>query len=254
MSAVDKAVRGIPALDRTDLASKLRLEGRHWWYRGRHAVLSAALDRVGIRSASAVLDAGCGTGHNLGLLAPIGPVTGADLNPEAVRIARTRGIDACCAPLEALPFAASRFDLAVCLDVLEHVDDDTAALGELRRVTRNGGTLVLTVPAYPALAGEHDQAAGHVRRYSRRVLLERADAVGLRPVLVTHFNLILLPIAVAVRTAHRRESAFPKSDLVRTPAALDGVLNMPMQFEARLIRAGVDLPAGLSILTVLVKP
>lgn len=254
MSAtLDEAVRGIPVLDRTDLTRKVTLEDRHWWYRGRRAVVSAALDRAGMRSASAVLDAGCGTGHNHGLLAPLGPVTATDLNPEAVRIARGRGIDACCSPLEQLPFGDSRFELVVCLDVLEHIDDDAAALRELHRVMRSGGTLVVTVPAYPGLLGEHDQAAGHVRRYSRRLLVERADGLGLRPVFVTHFNSILLPVAAALRMAHRRATAAPKSDLVRTPAALDGPLSLPMRLEARLIRAGLDLPAGLSILTVLTK-
>jgi SAM-dependent methyltransferase len=253
-AAVDDPVRGIPALDCTDLARKVTLENRHWWYRGRRAVVSAALDRVGMRSASAILDAGCGTGHNLGLLAPLGPVIGVDLNPKAVRIAEDRGMDALCAPLERLPFTGSRFELAVCLDVLEHVKDDAAALRELDRVICSGGALVVTVPAYPSLMGEHDQAAGHVRRYSRSLLLKRANALRLRPVLMTHFNSILLPIAAAVRMTHRRASAAPKSDLVRTHAAMDGALSLPMRVEARLIRAGLDLPAGLSILAVLVKP
>lgn len=252
-TTINAALSGIPALDRTDLERKVTLEARHWWYRGRWAVVAAALERVGVRAAGAILDAGCGTGHGASLLAPLGPVAGADVNAAAVRIARERGVDAHCAPLAQLPFAASRFELVACLDVLEHIDDDAAALRELHRVMVSGARLVVTVPAYPKLLGEHDRAAGHRRRYSRRALLEAAAAAGFSPVLVTHFNSILLPIAAAVRVAHRRHSSAPQSDLLRTPAGLDGPLSLPMRAEARMIRAGLTLPAGLSILAVLVK-
>jgi hypothetical protein len=70
----------------------------------------------------------------------------------------------------------------------------------------------------------------------------------------THFNSVLLAPAAAVRLAQRRRRAHPRSDLELTPAALDGLLELPLRLEARLLRAGLRLPAGLSLLAVLRRP
>jgi SAM-dependent methyltransferase len=244
---------GIPSLDSKDLEGKLDLEARHWWYRGRRAVLRSALGRLGLGGGEAVLDAGCGTGHNVGVLGTFGRVVGADINPQAVRVARRRGVDAHCASVEQLPFSSEQFDFVACLDVLEHVQDDAAALSELRRVTRPGGVLVLTVPAWPALFGEHDRAAGHLRRYRAQDLLDVSAVAGWRRLVLTHFNSLLFPAAAVHRWLRRTHTGEAVSDLVRTPAGWNEVLSWPMRLEARIVGAGIDLPFGLSILLGLVK-
>lgn len=71
------------------------------------------------------------------------------------------------------------YDVSVCLNVLEHVEDDVAALGRLRASLRSGGHLVLLVPAHPALYGPMDRMAGHFRRYGREGLGERFERAGL---------------------------------------------------------------------------
>ena len=78
-----------------------------------------------------------------------------------------------------LALADDAFDLAVALDVLEHVRDDDGALRELARVIAPGGRLLVTVPQYGWLWGEHDVLAHHHRRYTRSLLLDRAAAAGL---------------------------------------------------------------------------
>ena len=162
------------------------VEERHWWYRGRRAVLEAVLDGIGpVREAGAaspprILDAGCGSGRNMVLLARRGAVTGIELASQSLEVARARGLG----PVlpgsldDARPFADASFDLAVALDVLEHVTDDEAALGELARVLAPGGRLLVTVPQYGWLWGEHDVLAHHHRRYTRALLLARAAAAG----------------------------------------------------------------------------
>jgi len=73
----------------------------------------------------------------------------------------------------------ARYDVSVCLNVLEHVEDDVAALVRLRASLRTGGHLLLLVPAHPALYGPMDKMAGHCRRYGRALLGERFERAGL---------------------------------------------------------------------------
>jgi SAM-dependent methyltransferase len=233
----------------------LAADERHWWYRGRRRVLRAELDRLALPARARLLDAGCGSGRTLDDLAGRGQVSGVDASPEAVALARRRGHrDVRVADVASLPFADATFDLVTCLDVIEHTPDDRATLAELRRVTRPSGVLVVTVPAYQALWSWHDVVNRHFRRYDSTSLCVAARAAGWHVVADTHFNSVLLAPAAAIRLAQRRRRAHPRSDLDLTPAALDGILELPLRLEARLVRVGVRLPAGLSLLAVLRRP
>lgn len=231
------------------------VEERHWWYRGRRAVLEAVLDDLALPPGLRILDAGCGSGRNMLALAARGAVTGVELAPESLRIAGARQLG----PVlpgsleEPLPFADGAFDLAVALDVLEHVRDDAAALGELARVVAPGGRLLVTVPQYDWLWGEHDVLSHHHRRYTRPLLLARAAAAGFSPERVTAFNSALLPAVAVARFVQRgRRRAQPASDLGRTPQGpVNGFLERVIRAEAALIRRGRNLPVGVSLLAVL---
>src|SRR6476659_6475267 len=160
-----------------ELRAMLSADESHWWYRGRRRILRAAIERLPLVPGARLLDAGCGSGRTLDELARYGRVSGVDASPDAVAAARSRGhADVRLAPVEALPFAAGAFDVVTCLDVIEHTRDDRAALAELRRVTRPGGLLVATVPAYQALWSWHDEANGHYRRYDSASLRAAARA------------------------------------------------------------------------------
>jgi SAM-dependent methyltransferase len=233
------------------------VEERHWWYRGRRAVLDAVLDGLALPAPAAtrILDAGCGSGRNMVELARRGTVTGVELAPASLQLARARAVGTVLpgSLAEPLPFADGAFDLAVALDVLEHVRDDEAALGELARVLAPGGRLLVTVPQYGWLWGEHDVLSHHHRRYTRSLLLGRAAGAGLDAERVTAFNALLLaPIAVARLAQRVRRRAQPASDLGRTlQGPVNGALERILRGEAALIRRGRDLPAGVSLLAVL---
>ena len=184
-------------------------EERHWWFRGRRAVIWALLHRGGVRPTVELLDAGCGTGRHLIEYGVLGPSEGVDPFPAAVAACHERGLGQVVqGEIEELPYADARFGLVLATDVLEHLDDDAAALAELRRVTRPGGALLVTVPALMWLWSKEDVSLHHRRRYRRGELVRKVRDAGFEPVLATYFNTILLPpIALGRRLADRRDSA-----------------------------------------------
>jgi SAM-dependent methyltransferase len=230
-----------------------RAEDRHWWYQGRRRVLERAIDRLGLPAGARILDAGCGSGRNMVELARHGSVTGVELSPPSAELARERGCGEVleCSVLD-MPFDEGSFDLTVSLDVIEHLQDDVAALRELRRVTRPGGALLVTVPAYQWLWSGHDEVNHHHRRYSRGTLLAAAESAGWREERHTHFNSLLLPIAILLRALERLRPATTKSslDLWVPPAPLNWALRQPLRLEGAAIGHGGSIPAGLSLLSV----
>lgn len=228
----------------------------HGWFSGRREVLAAELDRlVGppCPGALQILDAGSGAGLMLEELATRGDVCAVDEDPRAVRAASARGLgDVRRASIDRLPFEAACFDLVTCLDVLEHVSDDRAALRELWRVARGGGRLLVAVPALPMLWSGHDVASGHRRRYRRAGLLAAAADAGWRPLRLTYFNTLLLAPAAAYRLATRALARPAQSDLLTAPAAAGPFLDRALRAEARLLRRGLRLPVGLSLLATFV--
>jgi SAM-dependent methyltransferase len=141
---------------------------RHPWWRARALLTLELLRRLGISPPSRVLDAGCGWGTTLTKLERVGyRATGADISRRAlerldrpdrelVEVDLTK-------PLPADEVAG--FDAVLALDVIEHLDDDRAAVGRLGELTRPGGYVVASVPARPDLFSEFDSIQGHRRRY-----------------------------------------------------------------------------------------
>ncbi len=232
------------------------VEEWHWWYRGRRRIIAALVRHLGLPPDREILDAGCGSGRNMADLVRYGTVTGLEIADASVHWARNRGIgEVVQGSITEAPFPDERFDFAVCLDVLEHIDEELHALRELRRVMRPDGTLLVTVPAYQSLWSEHDVINHHKRRYTRRSLSAVATDAGWTTVWTTYFNGCLLPAAAMHRRlSHLRHSVDePVSDLELTPVRLNGLLEMPLRVEARVIGRGWRIPAGLSLMTVLRK-
>ena len=230
-----------------------RAEDRHWWYKGRRAVLERVIANLRLPSGSRILDAGCGSGRNMVELARRGTVTGVELSETSVCLARAREAgEVIEGSVMEMPFDGSSFDLAVSLDVIEHLQDDLGALRELRRVVASGGYLLVTVPAYQWLWSGHDVINHHYRRYTRRSLLAVAERAGWEFVRTTYFNSLLLPVAILLRVLDRLNPKATESslDLWVPPEPLNWLLERPLALEAALIGRGARIPGGLSLLAV----
>jgi SAM-dependent methyltransferase len=237
-----------------------RIEDRYWWYVGIRKIARTILDRYVPREGSRrVLDAGCGTGGNLGLLSRYGGVYGVELSREAVRFLKSRGFTRfSTASVTDVPFRSGVFDLVDVFDVNESLPDDMPAFKEYFRVLRPGGFLYISEVAFESLRGEHDLAIGIVRRYTRRDLAGRLQAAGFDVLRTTYANTILSPPIFLLRCLRRlfspvaqREGA--QSDFDRAPAFLHPFFRSMLFIEAFLLKF-VNLPFGVTAIAVARKP
>ncbi len=217
-------------------------------------MLDGVIAQLGLPKPARILDAGCGSGRNMVELARRGTVTGVELSDTSVALARKRGVgEVVAGSVLEMPFADDSFDLAVSLDVIEHLEDDLSALRELRRTVAPGGALLVTVPAYQWLWSGHDVINQHHRRYTRRSLQRVAEQAGWKQLRTTYFNSLLLPVAIVLRVldrVNRAKTTETSLDLWIPPEPVNWLLERPLTLEAALIAHGGRIPAGLSLLAV----
>ena len=240
--------------DRFDVMAEL--ERDHWWFRAKRRLVVQALDgRVDGRSGGRAVDVGCGTGAMVEELARQGFSTvGTDMSAAALHHARSESGSLLSSTAENLPFATGVFDVLTSLDVVEHLDDDVAALQEYRRVLRPGGSLVLAVPAYRWAWSEHDVALGHRRRYTAPQLEAAATMAGLRVERCTYFHSWLVPAALLLRRTPLRLllRGAPEEASFVSPS-INRLLGLVASVE-RTIATRARVPFGLSILLVATRP
>lgn len=231
-------------------------QARHWWFCARRAILREQIRALQLPAGARILEVGSGTGANLDLLSEFGHVVGLEMNAGAVAMARracTREdvelhVGRCPDDLDAL---GPGFDLICLMDVLEHIPQDCETLARLRSLLRPGGTILLTVPAYPWMWGPHDVHLHHHRRYTPRSVERACGSAGLGVARMTFFNTLLFPLALVARGLERLRGTHGTG--TRTPGRLaNAVLREVFAFERHLLRS-VPLPFGLSLL-VLARP
>jgi SAM-dependent methyltransferase len=224
------------------------LDERHWWYRARRLVLAELIRReVGPSAGCDILELGCGTGHNFAMLGSFGKVDGLELDDEARAFSEKRlGRAVMAAPLPELAGVADRhYDLVGAFDVIEHIEDDAAALQSIAAKLKPGGKFLMTVPAHQWMWSPHDVVNHHKRRYSTRSLRRLIEASPLQLNKIGYFNSLLFPIAVAARTASKL-AATRNNDMSLPPAPLNKFMEAVFGAERYLI-GRVPLPPGLSL-------
>ncbi|MBB4152363.1 SAM-dependent methyltransferase [Sphingomonas jinjuensis] len=226
-------------------------DSTHWWYRARRDILADYLTRYGdVPKGARILEIGCGTGHNLPMLSQFGAVEAIEIDPAAREIASERlGRPVGDAPLPALPgIERGAYDLVAVLDVVEHIEDDVAALAAMKTLLKPGGKILIAVPAHQWMWSAHDVVNHHHRRYSKATLRKAIETAGLRPKKLTYFNSLLFPLAAAARIAGRLTGRDDSDD---SPPAKP--LNTLFERIFRLERHAVGrlpLTPGVSIVTL----
>jgi SAM-dependent methyltransferase len=237
-------------MERVVYQQMAELDDRHWWYRARRRILADLIRRearppIGAR----ILEIGCGTGHNLSMLGGFGQVDGLELDDEAAALSEKRlGRSIIRSPLPELEGVANDYDLIGAFDVIEHIDDDHAALAAIATKLKPGGKFIMTVPAHPWMWTAHDVANHHKRRYSKGALRALVERSPMRLDKIGYFNSLLFPVAVAERAASKLRGK-DDGDVSLPPKLLNGALEAVFASERYLV-GRLPLPPGLSLFAV----
>ena len=235
-----------------------RREHFYFWNIGRREILKEALLRHLVPSSECrVFDVGCGPGGNILILKEFGRVSGLDVSDDAFRFARNRGFENLIkAGAEAMPVEDQSFDLVSSLDVFEHVKDDERAIRECFRILKNGGHLLVTVPAHRWLWSRHDEFQHHFRRYAKKDLISKLRRAGFRVLEESHFVTPAVPINFVRKIV---DKIFPprgqilKSYDIEFPQSLNRILLFILRCEKFLIRF-ISIPFGSSFMVIAKKP
>jgi SAM-dependent methyltransferase len=200
-----------------------------------------------------VLDAGCGSGGNLALLARFGRVFGFEYDAEAEAVATALHIGTVShgALPDGIPFSGTSFDAIGLFDVLEHLEHPVESLRALGDRLTPGGALIITVPALPWLWGPHDDVHQHYRRYTSALLARHVHDAGLRIEYMSYLNTLLLPLAIAQRVKERL-FGYRVQQLTPSPA-LNALLYRIWRLELAWIPRR-RLPIGLSLMAIVRRP
>lgn len=227
-------------------------EAVHWWFRGRRAILSRIIGKLGLPKEASILEVGCGTGGNLEMLSQFGRVSAQEMDKNARELAGRRqarcDIRAGHCP-DDIGFGEERFDLICMFDVLEHIEEDEDTLRALRPLLAEGGRIMITVPAYQWMWGTHDEFLHHKRRYSPGRLRATLEVAGLRPVRFSHFNTFLFPLAAAIRLKERLLGDKTASGGKVLPPVVNDLFCGIFSSE-RYLLDHFNLPFGVSILCI----
>ena len=237
------------------------LERNHWWFVAREKIIVNYIKRIIKKNILnqndlKILNIGCGPGRSSQYLSNFGEVTSIEYDKDCCEFASQRtGLKIINGSITELPFKENSFDLVCAFDVIEHVEDDQLAISEMKRVAKNKGVLLITVPAFMSLWSHHDVINHHFRRYKINEI-ERLFNKGEsgNKIFVSYFNFILfLPIYLIRQiskffiSANKRPGSGSDFETFK-PGIMNTILYKIMVFESKLINLDLKLPFGVSII------
>lgn len=233
-------------------------EDSWWWGVGRRTLIANLWKKFGdANGRPSILEIGCGAGGLLKELSEVSTAYGLDVETEAMKYCRERGLERLClGDAAALPYRDASFDAVVCVDVLEHLDDDGAALRDIHRVCKPGGRLLATVPAFDFLWSRRDHQLHHKRRYTRRELEERVASANFDVLKISYVNLpVFVPLWLMIKMGQLSPDKPAKKglDFALVSKPVNRLLAGVMAVESRLV-PHVNLPFGSSIACVAARP
>lgn len=231
-------------------------EDKHWWFRARNRVILWALKKH-VGRFNSFLEVGCGTAFVISGVSkayPNADLFGSEYFEEGLIHARTRVPAATFLQIDATVMKdVDRYDVIGAFDVIEHIEQDQLVISNLARALVEGGSLLISVPQHRWLWSEVDEFACHVRRYTRSELIQKIEAAGLSVKYASSFVSLLVPLMWLSRMRPSKGEYDPMTEF-RIPNWINRSLELVMQLEFSIMKLGIRLPFGGSLLVIATKP
>lgn len=232
------------------------IQKKHWWFVAKKKIVLDLIRRyVPTKNGGhRILDIGCGSGLMLNALEQMGETNGMDMSDEAIGFSReifSGTVKKGFLP-DNVPYEDGSFSLVTALDVIEHVEDDRAALRTIRAKMASGGQAIITVPACMFLWSEHDVLNEHKRRYTLNELREKLIEADFVVEKISYFNTFLFPAIGMVRLINNVLKRKGGSDVDLPSPAVNYILEKIFSMEKLFLRF-LSFPIGVSVLAVVRK-
>jgi SAM-dependent methyltransferase len=226
---------------------------RHWWWRARTEFIAETLQRLSPATRTeTILDVGCGDGLFFDRLTKFGEVEGVEPGAELVNESNPQRNRIYLCQFDERFQPGKQYSLILMLDVLEHLENPSAALQLVAQLLKSGGRFVATVPAFLALWTNHDVLNHHQTRYTKATFREVARESSLRIDEERYLYHWTCPLKLGVRLMEQILRSEPEPP--RVPASwFNEILYRLSRFEQKTVTR-LPIPFGSSLLVVATKP
>jgi len=228
-----------------------KVESFHWWFAVRRKLLRLFLSSLNLPCGCVAVDIGCGTGSNLKVLGLAGlSGIGLDRSFYALSLARKKvKFPVLNGDLNRLPIRPKSVGLIVAMDILEHLDNDIEGIHSFYQALKEGGILIMTVPAFRSLRGIQDEVTGHKRRYSRQEIVNKLRQEGFEMMRSSYFNFFLFfPIFLSRRLIYLFGLKIESENEINSPI-INFFLEAIFTLESYMLRC-FSFPFGVSIFCI----
>lgn len=244
-------------MEKSEYTRMYVLETSFWWYRVLHELVEDCIKKNKPEGLLHILDAGCGTGRMMEICQKYGPVEGIDYSEDAVQYARKRGLEnVVLADLNDVLIEPNAYNMIVSLDVLYHsaIKDDKVILGKFYDSLKDGGLLIINLPAFEYLKRSHDVVVHTKKRYRKNAFERELKEAGFSIITSSYRMPLLYFIILVAKLFHQKpQSQESESDLKELPGWLNSLLLSMGRVENWLIRQGIPFPVGSSLFVVAKK-
>lgn len=231
-------------------------EKTYWWHLGRLRIIETYVRKaMHNKNNPLILNVGCGTGGTIDMLQSVGTVDNIDISDDAIKFMKKSGYKRITKVDDIkLSFKAKTYDMVGAFDVLEHIDKQVSALKEWKRVLKDDGAIVITVPAYQWLWSDHDVSLHHKRRYTTTRIEEAAEKAGLVVEKKSYAIVFSLLLVVGFRTMNKvlNRKTDEETSYVDVPKWVNALFTNLLYIEAWFHKYTV-FPFGTSVVTILRK-
>lgn len=235
-----------------------KLEKFHWWFIYRQNILKFVLKKYlsDLDKNAKIVDIGCGTGANIEILNKnYENVTGIDNNDFALEYCKAKNLKNIIKGElpDSIEIDDNSVDLILLFDVLEHIEDDEKSLSVLKNKLKDGGYILLTVPAFSFLWSKHDEGFHHKRRYSLKEIKKMLEMLDFKIIKSSYLYFLLFPIILMIRLLKKNFMSYSQADDFKLNNVFFNNFIVKFLFIEQCLLNYFDYPFGSSILILAKK-